>query len=31
MAAGSLVVLGALLGWFVHPAFIGVSALVGAG
>jgi rhodanese-related sulfurtransferase len=31
IAAGSLVLLGAALGWFVHPAFIGVSALVGAG
>ena len=31
IAAGSLVVLGALLGWFVHPAFIGLSAFVGAG
>lgn len=29
--AGSLVLLGAILGWFVHPAFIGLSALVGAG
>lgn len=31
MAAGSLVLLGAVLGWFVHPAFIGLSAFVGAG
>jgi rhodanese-related sulfurtransferase len=31
IAAGSLVVLGAVLGWFVHPAFIGLSAFVGAG
>jgi len=31
IAAGSLVLLGALLGWFVHPAFIGLSAFVGAG
>ena len=31
IAAGLLVVLGALLGWFVHPAFIGLSAFVGAG
>ena len=31
IAAGSLVVLGAVLGYFVHPAFIGVSAFVGAG
>src|SRR5262249_49408206 len=26
IAAGSLVLLGAVLGWFVHPAFIGLSA-----
>jgi rhodanese-related sulfurtransferase len=31
IAAGSLVLLGALLGWLVHPAFLGLSALVGAG
>jgi rhodanese-related sulfurtransferase len=31
IAAGFLVLLGALLGWFVHPAFIGLSAFVGAG
>ena len=31
IAAGSLVCLGALLGWLVHPAFIALSALVGAG
>ena len=31
IAAGSLVLLGAALGWFVHPAFIGLSAFVGAG
>ncbi len=31
IVAGSLVVLGAVLGWFVHPAFIGLSAFVGAG
>ena len=31
IAAGSLVLLGALLGWFVHPAFTGLSAFVGAG
>ena len=31
IAAGSLVFLGAILGWFVHPAFIGLSAFVGAG
>jgi rhodanese-related sulfurtransferase len=31
MAAGLLVLLGALLGWLVHPAFIGLSAFIGAG
>lgn len=31
IAAGSLVLLGAALGWLVHPAFIGLSAFVGAG
>ncbi|MGA2035027.1 MAG: rhodanese-like domain-containing protein, partial [Thermoguttaceae bacterium] len=31
IAAGSLVLLGALLGWFVDPAFIALSAFVGAG
>ena len=31
IAAGSLVVVGALLGWSVHPAFVGLSAFVGAG
>lgn len=31
MAAGLLVLLGALLGWLVHPAFFGLSAFVGAG
>jgi len=31
IAAGSLVLLGAVLGWFVHSAFIGLSAFVGAG
>jgi rhodanese-related sulfurtransferase len=31
IAAGLLVLLGALLGWLVHPAFIGLSAFVGAG
>jgi rhodanese-related sulfurtransferase len=31
IAAGSLVLLGAALGGFVHPAFIGLSAFVGAG
>jgi rhodanese-related sulfurtransferase len=31
IAAGLLVLLGALLGWFVHPALIGLSAFIGAG
>src|SRR6478735_6401455 len=31
IAAGSLVLLGAILGAFVHPGFIGLSAFVGAG
>jgi len=31
IAAGSLALLGAVLGWFVHPAFIGLSAFIGAG
>jgi len=31
IAAGSLVLIGSLLGAFVHPAFIGVAAFVGAG
>lgn len=31
IAAGSLVMLGAALGWFINPAFIGLSAFVGAG
>lgn len=31
IAAGSLVLLGAALGYFVHPYFIGLSAFVGAG
>ncbi len=31
IAAGLLVLAGALLGWLVHPAFIGLSAFVGAG
>lgn len=31
IAAGSLVLLGAVLGWLVHPAFMGLSAFVGAG
>jgi rhodanese-related sulfurtransferase len=31
IAAGSLVLLGAALGWLVHPAFVALSAFVGAG
>jgi rhodanese-related sulfurtransferase len=31
IAAGSLVLLGAILSWLVHPAFIALSAFVGAG
>lgn len=31
IAAGLLVLTGALLGWLVHPAIIGLSAFVGAG
>jgi rhodanese-related sulfurtransferase len=31
IAAGLLVVIGTLLGAFVHPAFLGISAFVGAG
>lgn len=31
IAAGSLVLLGVLLGWLVHPALYGLSAFVGAG
>ena len=31
IAAGSLVLIGALLGYFVHPGFIWLSAFVGAG
>lgn len=31
IAAGALVVFGAALGYFVHPAWIGLSAFVGAG
>ena len=31
IAAGSLALAGAALGWFVHPAFMGLSAFVGAG
>ena len=31
VAAGSLVLLGVLLGWLIHPLLIGISAFVGAG
>ena len=31
IAAGSLVLLGVLLGWLVHPALLGLSAFIGAG
>lgn len=31
IAAGSLVLIGAALAWLVHPAFIGLSAFIGAG
>jgi rhodanese-related sulfurtransferase len=31
IAAGLLVALGVALGWLVHPAFLGLSAFVGAG
>ena len=31
IAAGLLVLLGAILGWLMHPAFVGLSAFVGAG
>jgi rhodanese-related sulfurtransferase len=31
IAAGSLVIVGAVLGWLVHPAFISIAAFVGAG
>jgi rhodanese-related sulfurtransferase len=31
IAAGSLVLLGAALSWIVHPAFLGLSAFIGAG
>ena len=31
IAAGSLVLLGAILSWLIHPALIGLSAFVGAG
>ncbi len=31
IAAGTLVLLGSILGWFVHPYWIGLSVFVGAG
>ena len=31
IAAGSLILIGAVLGYFVHPYFVGLSAFVGAG
>ena len=31
IAAGSLVLIGVVLGWLVHPGFYGLSAFVGAG
>ena len=31
IAAGSLALTGALLAWFVHPAFVWLSAFIGAG
>jgi rhodanese-related sulfurtransferase len=31
IAAGSLVLLGVVLGWLVHPALLGIAAFVGAG
>jgi rhodanese-related sulfurtransferase len=31
ITAGSLVLLGVVLGWLVHPYFVGLSAFVGAG
>ena len=31
IAAGSFVLAGTLLGWFVHPAFFGIPAFVGSG
>jgi len=31
IAAGSLVLIGLLLAWLVHPAFLGLTAFVGAG
>ncbi len=31
ITAGTLIVAGVGLGWFVHPGFLGLSAFVGAG
>src|SRR5262249_33175410 len=31
IAAGSLVLVGMLCGWLVHPAFLGITAFIGAG
>jgi rhodanese-related sulfurtransferase len=31
IAAGALVLLGVVLGWLVHPGFLGIAAFVGAG
>ena len=31
IAAGSIVFIGSLLAWFVHPAFVGLPAFIGAG
>jgi rhodanese-related sulfurtransferase len=31
IAAGMLVLIGALLAWLVHPAYVGLSAFIGAG
>jgi rhodanese-related sulfurtransferase len=31
IAAGSLVLIGVILGWLAHPVFLGLSAFVGAG
>jgi hypothetical protein len=31
IAAGLLVLLGALLGWLVHPVFVSLAAFLGAG
>jgi predicted small integral membrane protein len=31
IAAGTLVFIGSLLGYFIHPAWIGLSGFVGAG